>query len=341
MLKALLASSLLSRAARTASSFQSAFSPVVLTPSALMTSSDPTPLMARKRGVSAQASLCEKLGALSELPGYWEGSGFSLIARPHFGPEATNGFYLQLNMLHETVEFTTIGSPVFNRGSLQEDMAIYGVTYMHRVTDAGSGGALHIEPGMFLNIPPTTAPRADASIARLGTIPHGNAFCTIGFAQEAEYDRIPGIPPANTVPFPIGGTPPEPGSANPFEEYNLMIPSAVRTASLPPEITQALVNDPNQLLRDTLQTQVEQEGKTLNWITRLITRTADDQSIGNIPFITANANTLEFESVWAIESVTDACGDEYLQLQYSQTALINFRGMSYPHVAVGTFVKAF
>ena len=306
-----------------------------------MTSSDPTPLMARKRAVMSQASLCEKLGALRDLPGYWEGTGFSLIARPHFGPEAKNGFFLQLNMLHETVEFTTIGSPVFNRGCLQEDMAIYGVTYMHRVTDAGSGGALHIEPGMFLNIPATTAPTADASIARLGTIPHGNAFCTVGFAQEAEYDRIPGIPPANTVPFPIGGTPPEPSSANPFEEYNLSIPSAVRTGSLPTEITQVLVNDPNQMLRDTLQTQVEQEGKTLNWIIRLITRTADDKSIGNIPFITANANTLDFESVWAIESVTDACGDEYLQLQYSQTALINFRGMSYPHVAVGTLVKAF
>ena len=65
--------------------------------------------MARKRAVMSQASMCEKLGALRELPGYWEGSGFSLIARPHFGPEAKNGFFLQLNMLHETVEFTTIG----------------------------------------------------------------------------------------------------------------------------------------------------------------------------------------------------------------------------------------
>ncbi len=45
--------------------------------------------------------------------------------------------------------------------------------------------------------------------------------------------------------------------------------------------------------------------------------------------------------MWAIESVTDACGDEYLQLQYSQTAQINFGGLSWPHVAVGTLVKAF
>jgi hypothetical protein len=306
-----------------------------------MTSSDPNPIIARQRGVMSQHSLCEKLGALKELPGYWEGTGFSLIARPHFGPEATNGFYLQLNMLRENIEITTIGSPVFNRGSEQEDMAIYGVTYTHRVTDATTGGALHIEPGMWLNIPATTAPTAGASIARLGTIPHGNAFCTVGFVQEAEYDRIPEIPPANVIPFPIGGTPPPPGSHNPFEEYNLEIPTPVRSQPLPPEITQILVNDPNQMLRDTLESQVNHEGKVLNWITRLITVTADERMIGNIPFITTNANTVNFESVFAIESVTDSCGDEFLQLQYSQTALINFKGMSYPHVSVGTLVKAF
>ena len=306
-----------------------------------MTFSDPNALTARKRAVMPQQSLSEKLGALQDLPGYWEGTGFSLTARPHFGPEAKNGFFLQLNMLRETIEFTTIGSPVFNRGSAQEDMAIYGVTYMHRVTDAVTGGAIHIEPGMWLNIPPTTAPSADASIARLGTIPHGNAFCTVGFVQQAEYDRIPGIPPANIIPFPIGGTPPPPGSVNSFDEYNLAIPNAMRSQPLPPEITQVLVNDPNQMLRDTLERQVNQEGKVLDWITRLITKTADDNSIGNIPFITANANTMNFESVFAIECVTDSCGDQFLQLQYSQTAQLNFGGLSWPHVSVGTLTKAF
>lgn len=298
-------------------------------------------MIERKRAVMSQAAVCEKLGALQNLPGYWEGLGFSMIARPHFGPDSKHGFFLQLNMLREVIEFTTIGSPVFNRGSEQEDLAIYGVTYMHRVTDDTTGGALHIEPGMWLNIPPTVVPEAGASIARLGTIPHGNAFCTVGFVQEAEYDRIPGIPPANVIPFPIGGTPPPPGSVNPYEEYDLGLSSTMRSQPLPPEITQTLVNDPNQMLRDTLEAQVNKEGKVLNWITRLITQTADEKAIGNIPFITANANTLSFESVWAIESVTDSCGDEFLQLQYSQTALINFRGMSYPHVSVGTLVKSF
>jgi len=306
-----------------------------------MTPSDPTSMLQRKRAVMSQTAVNERLGALQNMPGYWEGLGFSLIARPHFGSDSKNGFFLQLNMLREAIEYTTIGSPVFNRGSEQEDMAIYGVTYMHRVTDDTTGGALHIEPGMWLNIPPTVVPAAGPSIARLGSIPHGNSFCMVGFEQEADYDRIPEIPPLNVIPFPIGGTPPPPGSHNPFEEYNLSLPTTMRSQPLPPVITQSLINDPNQMLRDTLNVQVNKEGKTLNWVTYLINQTADEKAIGNIPFITANANTLNLESVFAIQSVTDSYGDEFLQLQYSQTAFINFRGMSYPHVSVGTLVKSF
>jgi len=295
----------------------------------------------RFRAVESQQSLTEKLGALKDLSGFWEGTGFSLIARPHYGKDAKNGLFLELNQLRENIEFTTIGSPVYNRGSEQGDIAIYGVTYLHRVTDGVTGEALHIETGMWLNIPATTVPKANASIARLGTIPHGNAFCTVGFVQQAEYTRIPEIPPANVIPFPIDGKPPLPGSSNPLEEYNLQIPTAMRSSPLPPDITQDIVNDPNQLLRDKLAMQVNEQGKVLNWITRLITNTADNRSIGNIPFITTNADTLQLESVFAIESVSDANGDEFMQLQYSQTALINFGGRSYPHITVGTLTKAF
>jgi hypothetical protein len=39
--------------------------------------------------------------------------------------------------------------------------------------------------------------------------------------------------------------------------------------------------------------------------------------------------------------VTDAAGSEFLQLQYSQTALLDFGGRRWPHVTVGTLVKAF
>ena len=158
------------------------------------------------RAVSGQRGTADKLGPLKDLPGFWEGTGFSLIARPDFGEKSDNGFFLELNWLRETIEFTTIGSPVFNRGSKQADIQIYGLTYLHRVTDGTTGGALHIEPGLWLNIPATSVPQAAASIARLFSIPHGNAVNTVGAADEIAPETFV-IPKANTVPFPIGRRP--------------------------------------------------------------------------------------------------------------------------------------
>jgi hypothetical protein len=285
------------------------------------------------RAVSTIYTTAANLGPLQDLPGFWEGTGFNLIGRPDFDTTNEDGFFLELNLLRETIEFTTIGSPVMNRGSKQADVAMYGVTYMHRVTDATTGEALHIEPGVWLNIPATSEPKADASICRLSTIPHGNSVCATGFVQDVIPDGLPEIPPANTVPFTIGGQPPAPGTKNPFSAYNLSTESKFRTNPLPAKITQAIIDDPNQMVRDDLQ------GQTLNHITRLIA-TTDASGIGNIPFITDNANNTSLESVFAIERVQGPTG-EYLQLQYSQTALLNFRGLSFPHVTVGTLVKAF
>jgi hypothetical protein len=287
------------------------------------------------RTVPSQRATTINLGPLQDLPGFWEGTGFSLIARPDFSGGTSNGFFVELNLLRETIEFTTIGSPVFNRGSVQDDIAIYGVSYLHRVTDAVSGEALHIEPGLWLTIPATADPRAEASIARLATIPHGNAVCAVGFAQDVVIDGIPVIPPVNTVPFPIGSDAPPPGTRNPYPEYDLSHRTRHRTDPAPAGITQDVIDDPNVLLRQALA------GHTLLRDLRLITSTGAAGGISNVPFITTNADTLSLSSVFAIETVQGTQGREYLQLQYSQTALLNFGGISYPHVTVGTLVKAF
>jgi hypothetical protein len=287
------------------------------------------------RAASTNQMTADSLGPLRDLPGFWEGTGFNIIARPDFDSANADGFFLELNLLRETIEFTTIGSPVMNRGSLQDDIAIFGVTYLHRVTDGTTGGALHIEPGMWLNIPATTTPKADASIARLATIPHGNSICTVGFVQDVVPDGLPQIPPSNTVPFPIGGTPPAAGTKNPYAAYDLGTPSPYRTDPLPAGITQAIIDDPIVLVRNALQ------GHTLTHITRLITSTTPAGGIDNIPFIVQNANAPSLDSVFAIEHVQGQAGLDYLQLQYAQTALLNFRGTSFPHVTVGTLIKAF
>ena len=287
------------------------------------------------RAVAGHGATADSLGPLKDLPGFWEGTGFSLIARPDFDSANEDGFFLELNLLRETIEFTTIGSPIQNRGSVQDDVALFGVTYLHRVTDATTGGALHIEPGLWLNVPATTVPASDASIARLSTIPHGNSVCAVGQAQYVVPDGPPEIPPANTVPFPIGGSAPAPGTKNPFRAYYLSAQTRYRTDPVPASVTQAIVDDPNTAVRDALA------GHQLKHITRLIVSTESSADVGNIPFITQNANAVSLESVFAIERVQSHGGTEFLQLQYSQTALLQFRGRNWPHVTVGTLIKAF
>jgi hypothetical protein len=284
------------------------------------------------RSVGSLGMTADNLGPLKELPGFWQGTGFSLIARPD--RSNPNGIFLQLNMLQEALEFTTIGSPVPNRGSAQDDISIFGVTYLHRVTDLYTGGALHIEPGMWLNIPPTSDPQAGPSIARMFTVPHGNAVCTIGGVEEIDIDGIPELPPISTVPFPVGSTPPDKRPDGQYPEYDLSKLTPYRTANLPPEITQELVDDPMVAVRAALAPQ------RLSHITRLVTSTSTGGSIGNIPFIKANADAPLCDSVWAVENVEGSDG-QYLQLQYAQIVPLTFAGISYPHVTVGTLIKAF
>jgi hypothetical protein len=232
-----------------------------------------------------------------ELPGFWQGTGFSLIARPD--QASPHGIFLQLNLLQETIDFTAIGSPVPNRGSAQGDISIYGVTYLHRVTDAATGGALHIEPGLWLNIPPTTEPAAGPTIARLLTVPHGNAVRTVGAVQEVDLDGIPTLPSISTVPFTTGTEPPASGAPNPYPEFDLETATAFRTSPLAEGITQALVDGPMNAVRQALASQ------RLTHVTRLITSTSRS---GRAPLRQA-ANLLATSLVDVKRSGQDARGE--------------------------------
>lgn len=287
------------------------------------------------RPVASHATTAMNLGPLADLPGFWEGTGFSLIARPDVDPDNPDGFFLQLNLLRETIEFSAIGSAVPNRGSQEPDVNLFGVTYLHRVTDAATGGALHIEPGIWMSVPGTAADGSEASVTRLSTIPHGNSVCAVGFTESVDVDGIPDIPPLSTVPYAVGTQPPAPGTPNPYRPYDLGVDTPYRTSPLPSTVTQAMVDDPITMLRDALQ------GQRMTHVTRLILDTANGGGVSNIPFVTRNANATDLRCVFAVERVVLPGGVEVMQLQYEQVATLSFRGMSYPHVTVGTLIRAF
>ena len=130
-------------------------------------------------------TVLQELGPLGELAGTWKGHGFNLVARPDFHDKTD--LYLQLNQTRETLQFTPIGSAIPNRGFGQDDIELFGLTYLQQIVDAGKDGALHIEPGIWVTQPNTTFPDESIAlpqrlVARMGTIPHGNSLLAEGIA---------------------------------------------------------------------------------------------------------------------------------------------------------------
>lgn len=157
------------------------------------------------------------LGLLQGLAGTWSGSGFNAIWRPN---QLTTGQdrFLELNLTAETLEFDPVSGAIPNRGLLQPDIQMTALRYLQQIVDANvqpPNNGLHLEPGLWLNVPATTNPGVSASVARLASIPHGATVLAQGVASEATGG--PAIPPVNLNPFSIGN----PGGASPFPEQNL------------------------------------------------------------------------------------------------------------------------
>jgi len=177
------------------------------------------------RLVAENKDVLDSLGPLAELAGTWKGKGFNLIARPD--KEQNANLFLELNQTRETLEFNPISSSIPNRGFLQTDIQLFGLTYLQQITDAVTGGALHIEPGIWVTVQPTDAPSEPQSVARMATIPHGNAMLAPGSAIVVPSVPTPlnlsaGVFPSfNTAPFGIGGGVQPAGTLGGFPQYDL------------------------------------------------------------------------------------------------------------------------
>ncbi|MGH7111052.1 MAG: hypothetical protein ACREFK_11560, partial [Stellaceae bacterium] len=137
------------------------------------------------RKVVDNATVLNNLGLLAELAGTWHGTGFNLVARPDF--EDQTNFFLELNLTRETTVFSPISSSIPNRGFAQPDIELFGLTYLVQISDATTGGALHIEPGIWVTQPPTSEPLLSPPaggqlVTRMANIPHGNSLLAQGIA---------------------------------------------------------------------------------------------------------------------------------------------------------------
>jgi hypothetical protein len=283
------------------------------------------------------------LGPLAQLPGTWKGHGFNSIWRPHHGGQDR---FLELNLTTETLAFTKINGPIPNRGFLMPDIQMFGITYMQEIAETSSGAGLHIEPGIWVHVPPTTNPSEPSTVVRMASIPHGTAILAQGSFQLLN-GGPPHIPDNNIIPFPIGTPPPAnsdfPSGESEFPELNLAIPTAFRVAS--PGVTQEMVKNPNSVI------QKELVGKTMKSRTfiQISTQHAPIKGGGtaNTAFLAdasnppgGNANAVEVDAIFWIETMAgEHGGPDTLQLQYTQLVQLDFNGLRWPHVTVATLEK--
>jgi hypothetical protein len=277
----------------------------------------------------------DPLGPLGALRGVWKGTGFNTIWRPLHDPDhPEQSHFLELNLTVESIEFTEIQGDIPNRGLLQGDLFMNGLHYMQLVSD-NHGHGLHLEPGVWLIVPPTTDPQVPQTVVRMGSIPHGTTILAQGLVSSES--RAPNFENINIKPFPVG----RPDQPIDFPEANLSIPTDFR--SQPPlidGITQAMVDAPNSVLESALV------GQTITQTTNLIITTAQTPVIGggtaNTAFLQGdrapNAVAARMDSIFWIEEVEEA-GATVLQLQYTQTVTLDFAGLSWPHVSVATLRK--
>ncbi len=288
------------------------------------------------------ATVEEDLGPLKELIGQWKGPGFNIVELPNrnlINPDApvTEKFTVVVNETSETIQFDNIGGEILNRGNAQNDIAFFGLHYLQQVNDVnlpiGKQG-IHLETGLFLHVPATTEPASGATIARLGSIPHGDSLLAQG-----TFFTVPGGPQIDdedTTPLIVH----EDGSVTPDDSQAYI--NVIFNTKLPAGIPAGAAKNPNLVLKEAIK------GQNILKTTVIILDTKSAGGIVNIPFVNTNAKAVDFSAIFWLEEVEDKINGNFLQLQYTQKLFLDFEvfnakgsvpqklNIKWPHVSVAT-----
>ena len=220
---------------------------------------------------------------------------------------------LELNLTLETLSFSPSLGSVPNRASgAQADIFLNGVPYLQTISDVtvpSQPVGIHFEPGLWLAVPTSTDPTEGATVARMASIPHGTtveaqgtSFAIAGKPTIAPVDITPFVTgdPANKISF---------ASQTATHDKAARIPQNLAPFITAGTITQAMLTDPNTLLRNHIASQTITS-------TTVISISSDPASplfgggTDNIAFLLGdataskpNAQTVKMEAVFWIETV--------------------------------------
>jgi len=206
------------------------------------------------------------LGPLAAFVGNWSGSGFNTIFRPDNNKTPTvlpvpvsQDNILELNLTSESLSFSPSLGNVPNRGTTpQGDIFLNGVPYLQAINDVTTGQSIgiHLEPGLWMFVPSTTDPAEGQTVVRMASIPHGTTILAQGTAKTI--NGVPTIPSVNITPFIPGSNPtafvPFP-SQTATNQGTARIPQDLTSFINNGSITQAMLDDPNTLLRNHISQQ--------------------------------------------------------------------------------------
>ncbi len=308
----------------------------------------PIPPITRPLRFAAAGPTASPLGFLEGLKGTWTGTGFNVIWRPFQGGPPNQDRFLELNLTQETLKFEEIPGAIPNRGLLQPDINMFGLWYLQSIADAnikdgdGKPAGLHLEPGIWATVPQTEHPQEIPTVVRMASIPHGTTVLAQGVASTSQ--ERPHITDINITPFVIGN----PRKPVDFPESTLSTPTAFRTrAAGLVGIDQAIVDNPNVVLKRAI------EGRTFkNTVALDISSDTSTPVFGgglaNTAFLQGsptegpNAQAALVTATFWIETVTGPVvgGPDFHQLQYTQRVLLNFNGLSWPHITVATLLRS-
>lgn len=260
------------------------------------------------------------LGPLAAFTGTFRGSGFNLIFRPDSTatptklPKPVTGSdnVLELNLTQETLSFSKSLGSVPNRGFEQGDIFLNGVPYLQTISDVtvpSQPVGIHVEPGLWMAVPATTDPAEGATVVRMASIPHGTTIEAQG--TSSAITGKPTIPAVDITPFsadPPHGKIPFP-SQTAASNDTARIPQDLTSFIAAGTITQAMLTDPNTLLRNHIASQ----DITATTVISIATDPAAPLFGGgtdNIAFLLGtstasapNAQTLKMEATFWVETV--------------------------------------